>query len=433
MWPDPALTTLAVVSSLARWRLWWNANLLAADSLIAVVATLAGLGGLLAQMRIDQVTGEPNTIPRWGAVLWTVALHAPLALRRTYPLLVGIMIGLVFAGYRQWVVPEYTVSAITIFMTIVAVGHHGGSVRYGRNAVRLGIIALIVAVLVSDIVTRDVPEEIRPVFRVALAYNLAYNVVFVGAAWLLGDVLRRQVERQRALEERGRQLLVEREANARRAVIDERLRIAREVHDVVAHHVSVMGVQAGAARRLVTREPERVVEVLTTVEQSSRQAVDEMHRLLGLLRQSDAVGGTGPLEPQPGLGRLEQLVADSSATGLTVTLAVEGDPDPLPDSVSLSAYRVIQEAITNTVKHAHARRCHVDVRYRPDTVEVTITDDGVGERRDRASKSSGHGIAGMDERVALHGGRLDVGPRDEGGFRVRATLPRRGSTAGGST
>jgi len=402
-----------------------DAKPLAADSMIAVVATLAGLGSLLAQMRINEVTGTPDTIPRWGAVLWTVALHTPLALRRSSPLVAGVVIGLVFAGYRQWVVPEFTVSAITLFMTIVTVGHHGRGGRYGRNAVRLGIIALIVAVLVSDIVTREVPEEIRPVFRVALAYNLAYNVVFVGAAWLLGDVLRRQVERQRTLEERGRQLLVERETNARRAVVDERLRIAREVHDVVAHHVSVMGVQAGAARRLVTREPERVVEVLSTVEQSSRQAVDELHHLLGLLRQPDPVAGTDPLEPQPGLRRLDVLVADSRATGLDVTLSVEGAPGPLSDSVSLSAYRVVQEAITNTLKHAHARRCQVDLRYRPDAVEVTVADDGVGDRQDRASTPPGHGIAGMGERVALHGGTLAAGQRPEGGFLVRATFPRR--------
>lgn len=400
--------------------------------MIAVVAVLTALGSLLATMRINEVTGEPDSIPRWGAVLWTVSLHAPLALRRTAPLPVGVVIGLVFAGYRQWAVPEYTVSAITLFMTIVAVGHHGRDTvggRYGRNAVRLGIIALLVAVLVVDIVTSEVPEEIRRVFRVALSYNLAYNVVFVGAAWLLGDVLRHQVERQRTLEERGHQLLAEREANARRAVVDERLRIAREVHDVVAHHVSVMGVQAGAARRLVRREPDRVVDVLSSVEQSSRQAVDELHGLLGLLRQSDLVAGTSPLEPQPGLNRLEQLVADSRATGLDVTLDIEGQRVPLPDSVSLSAYRVVQEAITNTLKHAHARRCHVGVCYRSDTVEVTISDDGVGDRRDSAT-TPGHGITGMGERVALHGGELAAGSRPEGGFLVRATFPLRRSTSG---
>ena len=324
------------------------------------------------------------------------------------------------------------ISAIVIFVAIVSAGLCG---QRGRDLVRGAIVGALMTVLVITLLASEVPVELRPVFRWGVVFSIVYNVVFVGAAWLLGDVLRRQGERQRALEETARQLLVEREANAQRAVTEERLRIAREVHDVVAHHVSLMGVQAGAARRIGGRDPDRVTELLSTVEDSSREAVDELRRLVGLLRAgyARAADGERSLEPLPGLGRLDRLVADTRATGLDVSLTVVGDERAVPDSVSVSAYRVVQEAVTNTIKHAHARRCAVGVEYSADAVEVSVVDDGIGTRApavvgsdgSNPAPNGGHGVVGMDERVALHGGRLDIGPRPEGGFGVRARFPVR--------
>jgi len=423
---------VTVVASLRGIGRVWNNRPGVVDAATAVVAIGAGIGSLLVQMRVEELGGEPGSIPRWAAIVWTVVVHVPLAWRRTRPVAAGIVLGLIFCGFRLWEVPEYTVSAIALFVTFVSIGRYG---RRGRDATRIGITLGLAAVLAAGIIFQETPEEFRPVLTGALTINLLYNIVFVGAAWLLGDALRRQADRERSLEERTRQLVDEREANARRAVVDERLRIAREVHDVVAHHVSLMGVQAGAARRMVGRDPERVPQMLSTVEDSSRQAVDELRRLIGLLRSDE--DRRGLLEPFPGIDRLEQLVADTRATGLDVRLAVDGDPCPLPDSVSLSAYRIVQEALTNTIKHAHARRCEVAVRYGTDAIEVEVTDDGIGARTATGSGASadatvagvgtGHGVAGMGERVALHDGELSVGPLADGGYGVRARFPLRGA------
>jgi signal transduction histidine kinase len=220
------------------------------------------------------------------------------------------------------------------------------------------------------------------------------------------------VQRTVALEE-------QREANARRAVFDERVRIARELHDVVAHHVSVMGVQAGAARLIMNRDPDRAAAALASIEASSRQAVEELHRLLGFLRQS---GDADELSPQPGLAQLTDLAASMANSGLAVTLACEGNRRPLPPTVDVSAYRIVQEALTNILKHAHAAHATVNVRYLPTAVQIDVLDDGrtqpqpVGER-------SGLGLIGMRERAGLHGGTLVAQPRDDGGFAVQATLP----------
>jgi signal transduction histidine kinase len=194
-------------------------------------------------------------------------------------------------------------------------------------------------------------------------------------------------------------------------------------------------VQAGAARRIGGRDPDQVTELLSTVEDSSREAVDELRRLAGCCAPGNARAADGErsLEPLPGLGRLARLVAATRATGLDVSLTVVGDERAVPDSVSVSAYRVVQEAVTNTIKHAHARRCAVGVEYSADAVEVSVVDDGIGTRAPAVvgsdgwepAPNGGYGVVGMGEWVALHGGRLDIGPRPEGGFGVRARFPVR--------
>jgi signal transduction histidine kinase len=203
------------------------------------------------------------------------------------------------------------------------------------------------------------------------------------------------------------------------AVFDERLRIARELHDVVCHHAALIGVQAGAARVLIDRDLVGAKQALASIEGSSRRVVLEMHRLLGCLREAD---DPDDLAPPPGLDQLPRLAATMSDSALTVEVRIEGRQRPLAATVDATAYRIVQEALTNTLKHAAASRADVLLSYRPDALGVEIVDDGRGS--DAPSHTSGgFGLIGMRERAALHGGQLTAGPLAGGGFAVRATLP----------
>jgi len=211
----------------------------------------------------------------------------------------------------------------------------------------------------------------------------------------------------------------ERDVIAREAVVEERARIARELHDVIAHHVSMIVLQAGAERRVLDGTNASTREVLETVEQTGRSALTEMRRLLGMLR-----GTAGEsLTPQPGLDDVPTLVTQLREAGLPVELHIAGEPRDLPMGIELSAYRIIQEALTNALKHARDARTSVRIDYGPDTLELEIVDDGIEEAEPVAS--GGHGLVGMRERVALYGGRLEAGRRPSGGFAVRVLLPTR--------
>jgi signal transduction histidine kinase len=206
------------------------------------------------------------------------------------------------------------------------------------------------------------------------------------------------------------------EERARAAVAGERARIARELHDVIAHSVSVMTVQAGAARLLLDGDPHRAAEPLLAVEETDRQALAEMRRLLGVLRDD---AGEPELVPQAGLKDLPMLATTIREAGLEVAMTVEGPQRPLPAGVELAAYRILQEALTNTLKHARAARAQVTVRYEPGCVLLEVRDDG----RMPPGDGQGHGLLRMRERAALYGGELDAGPTPNGGFAVRARLP----------
>jgi signal transduction histidine kinase len=252
---------------------------------------------------------------------------------------------------------------------------------------------------------------------VRLGYSdLLNGVILGGATAVAAFVFERRARRAVALEERAVRLEREREERERVAVAEERRRIARDLHDVVAHGVGVMTVQAGAARLLLDDDPGRAREPLLAVEQAGRQALGELRRLLGMLRRDERDAG---LRPQPGLADLEELVAQARGAGLPVELVIEGAPVPLPAGVDLAAYRIVQEGLTNTRKHAGPARAGVAVRYGHGALELEISDDG----RTGANGGGGHGLVGMRERVALYGGRLEAGPRPDGGFTVRAHLP----------
>jgi signal transduction histidine kinase len=232
------------------------------------------------------------------------------------------------------------------------------------------------------------------------ATSLIGPLILISIAWLFGD----------NMNARDR----EREDKVQRAAADERARIARELHDVVTHNVSVMVVQAAAANEIFDHSPERAREAIAAVEETGRRALNELRRLLGVVA-SDEAG----ILPQPSLDRLDELVDRVRATGLEVQLVVEGTPGDVPEGVGLSAYRIVQESLTNTIKHAFASHVTVRVRHSPGAVEVEVTDDGVGA----LVPSEGRGLIGMRERVALFGGELDAGSRTDGGFGVRARIP----------
>jgi signal transduction histidine kinase len=238
--------------------------------------------------------------------------------------------------------------------------------------------------------------------------------------WLAGNALGAKLTQYRQAEERAARLEREREDRARAAVAEERARIARELHDVVGHSVSVMTVQASGVRRLLLPEQEREREALLIVEQTGREALAEMRRLVDVLRRPEEAPA---LAPQPSLQHLDKLVDQVRESGLNVELKVEGDVAKLPASVDLAAYRLVQEGLTNTLKHAQAHRAEVLVRYGNGEVEVVVADDGNGTG---GGAGGGHGLVGLRERIAVAGGELDAGPRTGGGFQVRARLPMNG-------
>jgi signal transduction histidine kinase len=243
------------------------------------------------------------------------------------------------------------------------------------------------------------------------------RLVVVAAAWVLADNLRTRRAYMRELEEKAERLEREREANIQRAAAEEQARISRELHDVIAHNVSVMTIQAAAARDVFDADPGRVREALASIESTGRSALTELRRLLSSVRDGDRP----ELAPQPGLDGLDDLIAQVRRSGLDVELNVEGERRAVSAALDLSAYRIVQEALTNTLKHASATRAWVDVRFGDSEVDVTVSDDGVGPAANGGA--SGRGLVGMRERVELFGGHLDTGPRAGGGYRVSARLP----------
>jgi signal transduction histidine kinase len=241
--------------------------------------------------------------------------------------------------------------------------------------------------------------------------------LFLGGVWLLGRWVRQRRRRTEDLEEHAAVLEADRDARARAAVADERARIAREMHDSVAHSVSVMVLQAGAAEQVLAVAPERARASLLTIQDTGREAIVELRRMLGVLRDSAVETSR---DPQPSVDRLGALVEHVRTAGLTVELKVEGEPRPLPPGVDRSAYRIVQEALTNTLKHAGPARACVTLRYRAQALELEVLDDGRGAPN---VDGGGFGLVGMRERAALYGGALDAGPRPGGGYALRARLP----------
>jgi signal transduction histidine kinase len=385
---------------------------LVADVTLAVaLAALAAITGLALVTPRAQVAPPSTPV----IVAWAAALAAPLVLRRRWPLAVLAVTTVHFTRY--WAVGQVNEIASWV---ILGVAVYSAAAYADRRRARWMCGACLVWLIGSGVVLSARAGPIGAVEVVAIAMFDALPFLL---AWPLGAMMRRLREYRAVLEERNRQLDQQREVNARRAVLEERVRIARELHDVVAHHVSVMGVQAGVARRLFDRDPPEAVAAIGAVETASRQAIADLQQLVGVLRRQ---GDGDDLAPQPSLQRLPELVEHMRQTGLPVTLTTTGTPQQLPAGVELSAYRIIQEALTNTLKHAGPAQAAVTVRYDNGAVEVEVVDDGQGPPPARQG-TGGKGLVGMQERVRLYGGRLETGARPGGGFRVYAVLRSGGS------
>jgi signal transduction histidine kinase len=388
------------------------------------LAALAQVSAELARSTGATLGGPaPSTAEQTA---WLLALTLPLCVRRRAPLLVLGCVAVLYIGLQVRYVPEGTMTSVALFTALYTAGAWG---RDRRAAVATRVVVVVamfcwLGIALSTTAWREASVDtgprtgLLPPATASYAYGVLLNALYFGAAWLFGDAAWRAARQRAALQETARALRATRAESEQRAVLEERVRIARELHDVVAHHVSVMGVQAGAARRVLDRDPERARSTLGLIEASSRSAVAEMRRLLGVLRSDEGV------EPAPGLDRLPALVEEAAAA-LEVELAVVGEPRAVPPSVAVSAYRVVQEALTNVVKHAAARHAVVRVRWLDDALEVEVVDDGRrrARTRDTRAEGSGLGLVGMRERVGLHDGELDLGPRPEGGWRVRARFP----------
>ncbi len=385
------------------WPAGWvrGADPLVVDGLLAVLLALASLA-VLAFTPCDCTGWGPRPL----GVALVLAETLPLAVRRRRPVIVWSVCGIAATVYGVLPYPDPPVS----FGAVVAVYSVAAYTRRRTAVVAAGVTALVVLVGV--------------LIPAADAHPLNTALIYLGlaSAWVLGDSARVRREHAAGLEDRAARLEREREQEALRAVAQERARIARELHDVVAHHVSMMVVQAEAGPVVARRDPDRAVAAFESIGATGRQALAEMRRLLGVLRQADTA--IPSLAPQPGLDEVAELVEQVREAGLPVELVVQGEPRPLPAGVDLSAYRIVQEALTNTVKHAGPTHARVLVRYGEHDLTLEVVDDGRAAAAPAGDgQAGGHGLVGMRERVGMLGGQLRVGPRPEGGFAVTVRLP----------
>ena len=367
------------------------------------------LVGALAASGIAELVfsrGSP-TSSLWFAVPAVAVLMLPLFTRRWFPFGAPAAYW-VLAAALSFVDGLLIPSVESLFLVGLASAALLGNLRDARQAwTGLAIVLAGIAAVVYNIPGRTTAE-------------LILIPVEFGIAWAAGFALRMRGEQAEAAEERAAQAEREREAGARVAVAEERARIARELHDIVAHSVSIMVLQVGAIRHKL---PEMLAEdrdALKGVERTGRGALAEMRRLLGAMRRD---GDGVELAPHPGVDRLDSLLEDVGRAGLPVRLHVDGEPFPLPRAIDLSAYRIVQEGLTNAIKHAHASRVDVTFQYASDELHIEVRDDGEGVS---ASDGLGHGLVGIRERVKIYGGEMTVGAAPEGGFVLGARLPLEG-------
>lgn len=382
---------------------WLRDHPTAADALLAAGVALA----LVAVLTILPAARRGSGQLAWelgGALLGCV----PIVFRRRWlwPAIGGAALfsALSIVNHQLWQSQPLT----TMILSYTAAS---------RLPVRRALVAVVVVWVPASLAVMTFPHSSTPL----MLLGVLVDALFATVCFVLGRFTNTRHAYTAALEARA----VEAERNQRtlaaQAVGDERRRIARELHDVVAHHVSVMGVLATGARRALTRDPAAADEALATIERTGRTTLREMRRLLAVLRSDDEDGTEADLVPQPGLSALRGLLDRIREAGLPVETRVDGDPYPIDPGIALTVYRLVQEALTNALRHAGPASAQLRLGFRPDALTVEVFDTGRGPAA--ATPTGGHGLVGMRERVALYGGELRTGPRPGGGFRVYARIP----------
>jgi signal transduction histidine kinase len=357
----------------------------------------------------DVLTSDSS--PRGLTLLILLPAALALAVRREHPLVPMVAVAVTYS-LSGFVATDITDLSATLPMALVAAYAIG---RFGTD-VRLAAVLAGATIVLTNLGSHKVTLD-----------DWVFPIVAFGGAMLTGRALRTRALVAAELAERTERLAVEQDLRAAEAAVHERRRIARELHDVIAHTLSVMVVQAGAARRTLDRDPDRAQEALETVESTGRAALGELRRMLGFVGEGTVAAHAAPLDPQPTTADLGALARRAGAAGLPTDLRVEGEPGHLPAGEEVAVYRIVQEALTNALKHAGPGAvATVTVRWIREAVEVEIVDrGGAGDPGAEALPSGGHGLVGMRERVALFRGVFEAGPADGGdGFRVVARLPR---------
>jgi signal transduction histidine kinase len=384
-------TTMAAVRDAIHRHPWWS------DSVLALVLTVIAVGSTVVSR-----TRYGFAVPVLAAIV-TLFTTVPIALRRYRPLAVlavTVIAETLLLIFRPGAGAPFGV--IVALYTVAAYCERRVSIR----AAALAALPITVAVIVNN---RPHAGQVIP------------ELAVFAIAWVVGDNIRTRRAYLSELEARAARLEREREEKADRAVIEERARIARELHDVIAHNVSVMVIQAAAGEDVFDEDPGMARESLAAVASTGRAALSELRRLLGVIRAEDDRGDAA-YAPQPRIEGIDELVGQVRETGLPVELSVLGEARSLPEGMGLCAYRIVQEALTNTLKHAHAATAQVQLRYVADALELQVLDDGRGATS-LNGETDGQGLIGMRERVALFGGELTAGPRSGRGYEVRARLP----------
>lgn len=386
-------------------------------------AILAGLLALSScvMVALSAMTGLQFTdVPIWAPMVTAVLLPAPLVLRRVHPVAVSIVQIVIYIVAGELSVLELYVSQVSLFMGLYSIGAWDPDRRrafWSRTVIVIVMAVWLASSAVRGFLDPETGERGVSAFFAFLMIQIVINAAYFGAGWVFGDRAWRSAVEREDLAAAHAEIQVQQAQLADQAVSLERLRIARELHDVVAHHVSAMGVQAGAARRVLDRDPQQASDALRHVEQSARDAIGELRSLVVTLRSEDDGAAAAP-----GLEALETLVDSARESGQQIDLQTIGSARAVTPMVGLTAFRIVQEALTNARKHA-GPVAHVDVRvrYLDDELEVEVTDDGRGGGP--GTHGAGAGLMGMRERVAALGGSLEVGPRSRGGWLVRARVP----------
>lgn len=355
----------------------------------------------VAALACTEIALNHQLRPVGAAVPTELTLAVALAWRRAFPLLVVAVVGIDLSLETTLGVPvsQPLVPLVGIVVSVYALSAHSSLER--------ALVGYAVITVGGAVASRD--NGIG---------NFLFGLLFITGTWSIGRIIRSRTEHAAFLEQKTERLESARAEELEAAAVAERARIARELHDVVAHSVSVMVVQAGAAEHVLRRDPDGALQALRSVQETGRDALAEMGRLLGILReQGPSVG----FAPQPSLAELGDLIEQTRAAGLPVQLTVEGDPRPLSPGIELSLYRVVQEALTNARKHAgDGARADVVLRYTPREVAAEVSDDGRGSHN---GYGGGLGLVGMRERVVVYGGSLETGSAPDGGYVVRVRIP----------